>query len=110
LLGDEYPALAARKRFAAGATAGSSRKLLDAIAAVGLHGERIAKLREDLASLDGQEVAPHPLINGNDLTAMGLTPGPLFKKVLDAVYDAQLEDRVTDRASALEMASRVAGE
>ena len=110
LLGDEYPALAARKRFAAGATAGSSRKLLDAIAAVGLHGERIAKLREDLASLDGQEAAPHPLINGNDLSAMGLTPGPLFKKVLDAVYDAQLEDRVTDRESAMELASRLAGE
>jgi poly(A) polymerase len=108
LLDDRYPTLAARKRFAAGATAASSRRLLDAIAAVGLHEQRIAQLRQDLSQLDGQDVAPRPLVSGDDLTAMGLTPGPMFKAVLDAVYDAQLEGRLADRDSALDAARRAA--
>ena len=45
----------------------------------------------------------HELL-GDDLTAAGLTPGPVFKRVLDEVYDAQLEGRVTMKDDALRMA------
>jgi len=51
-------------------------------------------------------LAPAPLITGDDLVAAGMTPGPSFKKLLDSLYDAQLEDRIKTRAEALELARR----
>lgn len=38
---------------------------------------------------------PAPLITGATLAAMGIPPGPAYQKILNAAYDAQLEDRVT---------------
>ena len=49
-------------------------------------------------------LCPPALLDGGDLIEQGLKPGPRFREVLDAVYDAQLEGRVTDKASALELA------
>jgi len=37
-----------------------------------------------------------PLLNGHALKEMGFTPSPAFKTMLDALVDAQLEERVTD--------------
>ena len=54
--------------------------------------------------------APPPLITGDDLTAAGLSPGPVFKRVLDAVYDAQLESRVSDRDAAMSLALELAAQ
>lgn len=51
---------------------------------------------------------PTPLIDGNDLTGLGLTPGPIFGRVLEAVYDAQLEGSVRDSEAALALASALA--
>jgi poly(A) polymerase len=42
------------------------------------------------------------LLTGNDLIAMGYTPGPLFKQILAAVEDAQLEGRLTEPEQARE--------
>jgi poly(A) polymerase len=61
-------------------------------------------LRIRLAELERADYAPTPLITGDDLTAAGLTPGPVFKRVLDAVYDAQLEDAIATKDQALAMA------
>ena len=47
-----------------------------------------------------ETVRPEPLITGRDLIAMGLEPGPHFGPILDAVYDAQLEGKVTTRQEA----------
>lgn len=44
---------------------------------------------------------PPPLVTGRDLIARGLTPGPNFKSLLDAVQTEQLEGRILDRESAL---------
>jgi tRNA nucleotidyltransferase/poly(A) polymerase len=66
---------------------------------------RIAVRVEDLAR---GGLAPAPLIDGSDLIALGLSPGPLFKEVLDAVYDAQLEGSVVDQGSALALARTIA--
>ncbi|CAN0585028.1 unnamed protein product, partial [Laminaria digitata] len=59
------------------------------------------------AGLD-EGLCPAALIAGGDLIAMGLEPGPAFRAVLDAVYDAQLEGRVTDRDGALALAGALA--
>lgn len=56
---------------------------------------------------DGVGLAPKPLVTGEDLIAMGLTPGPSFKSILDQTYDAQLEGRVTTRQEALAYARSV---
>lgn len=61
--------------------------------------ERLGILRATPSGL-----APLPVLVGDDLIAMGAKPGPLFKAVLDAVYDAQLEDRVSNKGQARELA------
>jgi hypothetical protein len=108
LLGDEFPPVARLKRFLARPTSGTSRALLDAVAAVGLHAGRVTELRPKLAELENGDVAPPPLITGDDLTAAGLVPGPLFKRVLDATYDEQLEARVGTKDQALAFALALA--
>jgi tRNA nucleotidyltransferase/poly(A) polymerase len=55
-----------------------------------------------------QQLNPLPLINGDDLVALGLQPGPSFRQILDQVRDAQLESRVTTRESAIAMAKNLA--
>jgi poly(A) polymerase len=107
LLRAQPPTLAQKKRFAAGATARLSNDLMDAMAAVNLHAERIAQLRQDLAALNPQELAPTPLIDGDDLTAAGFAPGPVFKHILDTLYDAQLEGRLENKQDALRMARQI---
>jgi poly(A) polymerase len=51
-------------------------------------------VKEKLAELTQEEVSPQPLINGNDLIAMGYRPGPRFREMLTAVEDAQLEGAI----------------
>ena len=106
LLGDAEPTVAVKKRFLARPTSAGSRRLMDALAAVGWHRGRIETLKRDLSALDDTDVAPPPLLTGDDLTAAGLTPGPAFKRVLDAVYDAQLEGKVTTPGEAKALALR----
>ena len=109
LLSEAEPTLARKRRFLAKPTATSSRLLLDAIAATHRHTQRIDSLQREFAVLETQDNAPVPLITGDDLTSAGLSPGPLFKRLLDAVYDAQLENRVTTKEQALAMALGAAG-
>lgn len=57
--------------------------------------------RRRLAELPPEALRPLPLIDGDDLIAAGLTPGPAFKRILTWLEDAQLEGRVTTREQAL---------
>jgi poly(A) polymerase len=98
------PGIAAKKRFLARPTSGTSRQLMESIAAVGLHRQRIEELRPQLAELENQELSPAPLISGDDLTAAGFSPGPAYKRILDALYDAQLEGRISTRDQAMGLA------
>jgi hypothetical protein len=61
-----------------------------------------------MEELSGIDVAPPPLISGDDLSEAGLQPGPTFKKILDAVYDEQLEGRVVTKDQAMGFAMRQA--
>jgi poly(A) polymerase len=56
------------------------------------------------------DIAPKPLITGEDLIAGGLMPGPLFKEILTRVEDEQLEGRITDRTQALDFVRRHYGQ
>lgn len=53
-------------------------------------------------------LSPEPWLTGNDLVNAGLRPGPAFRRILDQVYDAQLEGRVASRAEALSLALKLA--
>jgi hypothetical protein len=52
----------------------------------------------------GQRLAEPPLIDGNDLIAMGLSPGPELGRILRKVRAAQDERKVTNREGALRLA------
>jgi tRNA nucleotidyltransferase (CCA-adding enzyme) len=47
-----------------------------------------------------------PSINGNDLIAAGLDPGPAFRSILDAVLDAKLNGELASRRDELEFVDR----
>jgi len=56
-----------------------------------------------------EDLRPKPLITGNDLIALGFTPGPLFKKILTAVEDGQLENKLKAKNEAIEFVKRKFG-
>jgi len=58
--------------------------------------------RDFVQSLKPEEARPKPILTGDDLIDLGYTPGPEFKKILTALEDAQLENQITDRESAME--------
>ncbi|HNV20780.1 MAG TPA: CCA tRNA nucleotidyltransferase [Candidatus Hydrogenedentes bacterium] len=47
------------------------------------------------AQLPPESLRPEPLVQGNDLNALGYPPGPLFSKILKHVEDLQLDGRLT---------------
>ena len=56
-----------------------------------------------------EEIDPPPLITGDDLVAMGLTPGAQFKELLDRVRDAQLDGTISTKNEALALVHRLVG-
>jgi poly(A) polymerase len=58
--------------------------------------------KERLNELKEKEIRPAPLVRGDDLIALGLTPGPIFADILRQVEDAQLGGELTSREEALE--------
>ncbi|MBZ5534962.1 MAG: HDIG domain-containing protein [Acidobacteriia bacterium] len=57
-------------------------------------------------TLTPEEARPKPFLTGSDLIDLGYAPGPEFKKILTALEDAQLENQIKDRESALEYLQR----
>ena len=64
-------------------------------------GDDVAWCRSLLETVGSEELDPPPLVKGEDLIAVGLRPGPLFKTLLGSVRDAQLDGDVRDRDEAL---------
>jgi hypothetical protein len=81
-----------------------------ALAEAGYRRQQILALQREFDALLKTDYAPPPLITGDDLTAAGLAPGRIFKRLLDEVYDAQLEGRVQTREQALKLALRIAAD
>jgi tRNA nucleotidyltransferase (CCA-adding enzyme) len=48
----------------------------------------------------------HPIIGGEDLKALGLKPGPLFRQILETVRDAKLNGEVKTREDELNLVRR----
>jgi poly(A) polymerase len=68
------------------------------------HVEYCERLLEEWSEAD---LNPPPLLTGHDLTSLGLVPGPLFKRLLDAVREGQLEGAVKTAAEARALVERL---
>ncbi len=58
--------------------------------------------KAELAKLPAEALSPPALISGHDLIALGFRPGPQFKEILNAIETEQLENRLSDKDSALQ--------
>jgi tRNA nucleotidyltransferase/poly(A) polymerase len=83
-------------------------ELVDAIeAADGRSGVDVAWCRELCERVSAAELDPEPLLSGDDLKAVGLSAGPLFKILLDSVRTAQLNRDIRDRRQALVLVDKL---
>jgi poly(A) polymerase len=62
--------------------------------------------KERLAELDQEVIRPPPLVRGDDLIALGFTPGPIFADILRQVEDQQLGGELKSREEALDWVRR----
>jgi len=66
----------------------------------------LAHCRERLA-WPTERLNPAPLLDGSDLIAHGLEPGPDFAALLERIRDAQLNGQVATQTEALSLADRL---
>jgi len=66
-----------------------------------------ARIHQDFQMLQKEGISPEPLLSGDDLIAMGLRAGPDFRRILDAVYDAQLEGALANKSAATALAKQL---
>jgi len=101
-LGDDWSGMgvAERKRAASAAWFGEALELTRAI-----DRSRARAIGDEVRTLAATHggLSPEPLVSGDDLVSEGFSPGPRFKLLLDAAYDAQLEGRVGSREEAMEL-------
>jgi len=64
---------------------------------------------ERVRQLNVTERPPDPILKGRDVIALGLPPGPEIGRVLNVVYELQLDGRVTNLDEAREAARRLLG-
>ncbi len=62
-----------------------------------------ARLREWTAT----DLNPRPLLTGDDLKKLGIPQGPIYKKLLDAVREAQLDGTISTTEQAVELIGRL---
>ena len=62
-----------------------------------------------LAELGTEQIRPSLLLTGNDLIQAGYRPGPLFRKMLTAAEDAQLEGLIHTREEAMTLVEKQYG-
>jgi poly(A) polymerase len=73
------------------------------------HAFCVRRLAEYRAQDAEAALRPRPLLGGKDLIEAGYAPGPIFKRALNALEDAQLEGRVATREEALALVREVLG-
>jgi len=79
---------------------------------MGSHGllDNLTFLRQKAEEFANEPLIPPPLVTGRDLIQLGMKPGPAFKPLLEAIQTAQLEGEVSDRESALALATLLVAE
>jgi tRNA nucleotidyltransferase (CCA-adding enzyme) len=65
---------------------------------------------QKVRSLQIEQRAPTPILMGRHLIEMGLEPGPEFRRILDTVYEMQLDGKVTDLDAARKVAASLVDE
>jgi hypothetical protein len=78
--------------------------------ATGQTPEAAEALRGRADAIAPAAVAPAPFVDGDDLLAHGMQPGPRLGRILHAVYRAQLNERIRDRDAALTLVDRLLSE
>lgn len=63
---------------------------------------------EKVRDLQIEKKAPEPILMGRHLLDLGLEPSPRFKEILEAVYEMQLDGKVSDLNGALAAARTLA--
>ncbi|RMH28751.1 MAG: hypothetical protein D6693_03245, partial [Planctomycetota bacterium] len=63
----------------------------------------------DRLATDGIGLAPEPILTGDDLIAMGMTPGPALGSALRDLYDRQLAGEIRTPDQARRAARRLLG-
>ncbi|UCE62142.1 MAG: hypothetical protein JSU63_10615 [Phycisphaerales bacterium] len=61
----------------------------------------LVRLRQRCEAIPHEDIAPLCLLNGDDLAALGVRPGPKLGELLDTVYRAQLNNRIKTRDQAV---------
>lgn len=99
-IGDARELLGKRLPLAAGEPAA----LYDAMEGVSLEGVLLAmslaeddRRKKDISRYLLELRRERPILNGNDLKAMGFTPGPVFSRILRAVLHERLKGRLKSR-------------
>ncbi|VTS02992.1 CCA tRNA nucleotidyltransferase [Tuwongella immobilis] len=64
-------------------------------AATGTSTDPVTAAQAMLATTPRERLDPPVLLTGDDLTAFGLKPGPMFKRLLDAIRVAQLDEEIS---------------
>ena len=59
----------------------------------------VGTFREKCAELAVDKSPPKPVVQGRDLVARGMSPGPAFGPILKACYEAQLAGEIRDKES-----------
>ncbi len=59
-------------------------------------------LLDRLEELENEPVLPKALISGRDLIELGYKPGPLFKEIINDIFNLQIEEKIKSKEEALE--------
>ena len=80
----------------------------DELAATGARTQS-RRIARRAAAIPHSRISPRPFVTGDDLIQMGVSEGLIVGRALKAVYDAQLNEELRDRRSALAMAKELVG-
>jgi poly(A) polymerase len=69
--------------------------------------DHVAYCEQLLREWSKDDLDPAPLLTGDDLIRAGLEPGPIFKKLLDSVREAQLDGTINTPQQAWELVERL---
>jgi poly(A) polymerase len=75
--------------------------------ASGRSDDHVTYCEERLAEWTADDLNPAPLLTGHDLLRRGLPAGPVFKTLLDAVREAQLDGTITTPREAWDVVERL---
>jgi poly(A) polymerase len=69
--------------------------------------DHVEYCRQLLREWSEDDINPPPLLTGDDLREHGVPQGPIYKRLLDAVREAQLDGTITTKEEALALVDRL---